>query len=319
MIAHRYARASALLAGLLLLAGCGGGGDTGDGSDAAAAREAEAPSGTPLVVYAVNYPLAYFAERIGGDAVDVRFPVPAGEDPAYWDPTPEEIAGFQSADVVLLNGAGYAGWAETAALPRSKLVNTSATVTDRLIEADESVVHAHGPEGEHEHGTMAFTTWLDPTIAIEQARAVRDALTARRPDARERFDDDFADLEADLLALDAALEQGIAALDGTPVLGSHPVYQYLARRYALDMRSVHFEPDEAPSAAGWREIDDLQSARPATLMLWEAEPLDATNDRLANEFGITSVVFSPCANAPDVDDYLSVMRRNAQRLSAIAD
>ncbi len=317
---HRVTCTGAFLAVLFALTGCGGdaGGDDAEAqTDVAGGRAVSGES--PLLVYAVNYPLAYYAERIGGDEVRVEFPVPAGEDPAYWDPTPEQIAGFQSADLVLLNGAGYAAWTETAALPRSKLVNTSASVADRLIEAEESVVHAHGPEGEHEHGTLAFTTWLDPTIAIEQARAIRDALTARRPAAKPSFDNGFAGLESDLLALDSALEEAAAGVGGAPVLGSHPVYQYLARRYGLDLRSVHFEPDEAPSEAGWREIGELQQARPAAVMLWEAEPLDATASRLASDHGITSIVFDPCANRPDVDDYLVVMRDNARRLSAIAD
>jgi zinc transport system substrate-binding protein len=300
---------------LLGLAACG----SEDARDETAGQETEVAASGPIVVYAVNYPLAYFAERIGGSEVDVNFPIPADEDPAYWNPTAEEISAFQSADIVLLNGAGYAGWTEKASLPRSKLVNTAASQSDRFIEADESLVHAHGPEGEHEHGTLAFTTWLDPTLAIEQAREIRDALTAQRPEAGTRFDAAFAELETDLMELDAELMATASALAGTPVIGSHPVYQYLASRYGLDLRSVHFEPDETPSDAGWRELREMQQERAAPLMLWEAEPMTATRDRLAREFGISSIVFSPCANTPDVDDYMSVMRANAQRLSAIAD
>ena len=300
---------------LLGLMACGG----GEAGNETVGGEAEVAASGPIVVYAVNYPLAYFAARIGGSDVEVTFPAPADEDPAYWNPTAEEIAAFQSADIVFLNGAGYAGWTEKASLPRSKLVNTSAGQSDRFIEADESLVHAHGPEGEHEHGTLAFTTWLDPTLAIDQARAIRDALTAQRPEAGARFDTAFAELETELMELDAALLVAASALDETPVIGSHPVYQYLASRYGIDLRSVHFEPDEAPSDAGWRELRELQQERAAPLMLWEAEPMPSTRERLAQEFGISSIVFSPCANTPDVDDYMSVMRANAQRLSAIAD
>ena len=36
-----------------------------------------------LTVYVDNYPLQYFAQRIGGDMVEVHFPAPAGEDPAF--------------------------------------------------------------------------------------------------------------------------------------------------------------------------------------------------------------------------------------------
>jgi zinc transport system substrate-binding protein len=300
---------------LLGLAGCGG----EDASDESVGRERGVAASGPIVVYAVNYPLAYFAERIGGEDVDVRLPVPADEDPAFWNPHAEQISAFQTADIILLNGAGYAGWTEKASLPRSKLVNTSASVSDRYIEADETLVHAHGPEGEHEHGTLAFTTWLDPTLAIEQARSIRDALVEFRPDAKSRFDASFSQLESELEDLDSVLMAAAAALEGTPLLGSHPVYQYLAGRYGLDLRSVHFEPDEPPSESGWQGLQEIQAERAAPLMLWEAEPMAATRDRLEREFGITSVVFSSCANAPDVDDYMVVMRENAQHLSAIAD
>jgi len=36
----------------------------------------------PLSVYTVNYPLQYFAEKIGGEYVDVQFPAPSDVDPA---------------------------------------------------------------------------------------------------------------------------------------------------------------------------------------------------------------------------------------------
>ena len=102
---------------LLMLAGCGG-------PDSPAPTPSE-PEDTRLSVYAVNYPLAYFAERIGGDAVRVTLPVPTGIDPANWQPAPEDILAFQQADLILLNGAGYAEWVQTAALPNNSLVETS--------------------------------------------------------------------------------------------------------------------------------------------------------------------------------------------------
>jgi zinc transport system substrate-binding protein len=135
----------------------------------------------PLEIITVNYPLAYFAERILGDHGSVSFPAPADVDPAYWSPAPEIISEYQQADLILLNGAGYAAWTANATLPRSGLVNTTAAITDRLIPVESTVTHTHGPAGDHSHGDTAFTTWLDPGIAIEQARAVLDAVVHARP------------------------------------------------------------------------------------------------------------------------------------------
>ncbi len=86
-----------------------------------------------LNVYAVNYPLAYFTKAIGGENDDVVLPVPANVDPALWSPEPETIGEYQRADLILLNGAGYAAWTNRATLPASRLVDTSAAYSDDLL------------------------------------------------------------------------------------------------------------------------------------------------------------------------------------------
>ena len=84
----------------------------------------------------------------------------------------------------------------------------------------------------------------------------------------------------DLEKLDHQLHRALEPLQGQVVVFSHPVYQYLTRRYGLDARSVHFEPDEDPGD-GWHDLDGLMAERSAELMIWEAEPLPSTRDALA--------------------------------------
>ncbi len=268
-------------------------------------------SGIP-VVYTVNYPLAYFAERIAGDLVDVHFPEMEG-DPAFWNPSPEEIVEYQNADLILLNGALYAKWVPKVSLPQSTQVDTSAGFKDRFIALDEAGNHAHGPGGAHVHGEVAFTTWLDPQLAILQATVIRDAFSSHWKEHAAEFESGFLALEKDLLSLDAELEKVFASLGKQPLLGSHPVYQYLTRRYKLNLRSVHWEPDEASDAQMWRELDAILETHPARIMLWEGVPMVETKARLA-EKGIQSIVFDPCGNRPSVGDYLSVMKSNLHGL-----
>jgi len=116
-----------------------------------------------------------------------------------------------------------------------------------------------------------------------------------------------------LVSLDADL-RGIAAdLGDTPLLGSHPVYQYLARDYDLKIRSVHWEPDAMPDETGWAELTALRKTHPAQVMLWEAAPNRAIADRLKTQ-GIRGVVFAPCANRPTATDWLAMMRANVAAL-----
>jgi len=305
------------LAAVLALAAACAEADSGDSRQASGEVGASAGADrSSLLVYAVSYPLAYFAERIGGDLVQVEFPAPPDVDPAFWSPDPSMVAAYQRADLILLNGAGYASWTDRVSLASSRLVVTTEDIADRYVVVEDAVTHSHGPEGEHAHGTVAFTTWLDPTIAVEQARAIHDAFVRARPSAEVSFGEGFDALEADLLDLDVRLSQILAARPEQPLLASHPVYQYLAARYGLDLRSVHFEPDEPPRPAAWRDLQAMLEERPAGWMMWEAEPLPETAARL-REIGVESVVFSSAGNRPADGDYLSVMDANARRLATL--
>lgn len=274
----------------------------------------EATGAGVIKICVVNYPLKYFAERIGGDRVAVDLPAPPDGDPAFWTPTGEDISKIQKADLILLNGAGYAKWVATVSLPQSKTVNTSTGVTEQLIQLEERTTHSHGPEGEHAHGGVAFTTWLDPKLAVQQARVILSALTERWPEHRKLFETGFAELEEDLLNVDTEIEQVMADERDTPLVFSHPVFQYFERRYDLNGRSVHWEPEEMPSDKQWNELAELVKTHEAKWMIWEGSPRQETVIRL-REMGIESVVFNPCGNVPESGDYLTVMRENLNEIA----
>lgn len=289
------------------LAGCG----AEDGGSERTVDTEDVP-----VVYAVNYPLQYFAQRIAGDLVKVEFPAPQHVDPAFWTPEPAVIASFQEADLILLNGATYAKWVDKVSLPGSKLVTTSRSFEERFIHTSGTVTHSHGPGGEHAHGGVAFTTWLDLQLATEQAAAIQAAFAEAWPEHAEAFLAGYESLRSDLLALDRRLEMVAARNPDLPLFASHPVYQYLSRRYALNVSSVQWEPDEPPGEVAWTELRQTLRDHPAAWMLWEAEPVAETT-ALLREIGIEPVVFDQCSNVPAEGDFLTVMEQNAANLERV--
>jgi zinc transport system substrate-binding protein len=258
-----------------------------------------ASSGT-LSIYTVNYPLAYMADRIVGSRGDVSFPAPPDVDPATWSPGPETIIDYQQADLILLNGAGYAAWVTNASLPRSRLVDTTARIADRLIPIESSVTHSHGPTGDHSHSGTAFTTWLDLEIRT-------------RPKHEEEFRQAFTDLEAEFRDIDTKLVAATKRLDSQPVLFSHPVYQYFERRYKVNGYAVHWEPDALPVTALWVQLKAVLREHPAKIMIWESDPLPETRRRLM-ELGIVSVVMRPGGNKPAEGDLLDLLQKGIAAL-----
>ena len=136
-----------------------------------------------------------------------------------------------------------------------------------------------------------------------------------RPDEEAGLRERFSGLEADLLALGQSLEAVAALLGDRPVLFSHPVYQYLEKRYNLNGFSVHWEPGEMPADREWNGLRSVLDEHPATLMIWEGEPLPESRERLA-ELGVESVVFAPTGNRPAKGDWLDAMQAGAEALGS---
>jgi len=300
-------RRLASLGSLLALVGC-------EPAEQGAMVGPAPPSGDATVeIYAINYPLAWMAERIGGDAARVTLPVPEGVDPAHWQPSAETVLAYQRADIVLLNGAGYAAWTEFASLSPSRLVDTTRGLEDRFVSAG-AMTHSHGPAGEHDHADIASHTWLDPDLAAGQARAIEGAMVTRVPDRADAFRQRLQSLVAELAALDQRLALAFQGWRSEGVLYSHPVYQYLDARYGLAGRSVTWEPGQDPGKGEWDALAARLAEAPAAVMLWEDEPLPATAGRL-RAMGIEPVVFHTGAGPPATGDYLTLMEENLGRLA----
>ncbi len=237
-------------------------------------------------------------------------------DPSFWSPEPEGVLAFQAADLILLNGATYSKWLNKVSLPRRKLVNTSQSFKEQYIRVNNLTSHTHGPTGAHAHAGFAFTTWIDLKQAIRQAEAIRNALVGLMPEKKQQFDVNFSALEADLLALDRRIDEIVAKKRTQPLVGSHPVYDYFARRYGLNIRSVLWEPEKSPTSKQWSELETLLKHHPARWMIWEGQPGYDSVRRL-QAMGLSSFVFDPVANVPASGDFIVVMRRNVENLEAV--
>ena len=269
-----------------------------------------------LVIYTVNYPLQYFAQRIGGEHVSVNFPAPRDIDPAFWNPDAKMVGEYQQADLILLNGANYAKWVKQVTLPRLRTVDTSRSFRDQLIKVSTSSTHNHGSTGDHSHSGTAFTTWLDPQQASSQARAIRDAMIKKRPDLKSEFEHNYKALDAQLMEVDTMIRDIVSKQPRQPLMASHPVYQYFARRYDLNLKSVMWEPQLMPMDKQWQSLRLLLSEHPARRMIWEGQPETEIVERL-KLLTVQSIVFDPCANVPVQGDYIEVMRQNIRNLEII--
>jgi zinc transport system substrate-binding protein len=260
-----------------------------------------------------NYPLYFFTQMIAGEEFEVLFPVPRDEDPAFFEPTAEIVSKYQSAEIIFINGAGYESWVDKVALSQRKIVNTTSNVSEKYIK-EKGMSHSHGPDGKHDHAETAFTTWLDQSIALDQAKLIYEKLKKSYPENGQKFDNNYSELESGIIELDNKMDNLFKPYRGKTLYASHPVYQYLGSRYGINIKSEHWEPGQSVEPDMVKTFVESLDVDDTKIMLWEGKPHPETR-QLLEEYSVRCVLFIPCGNKPQEGDYLSVMKQNIENLA----
>ena len=306
---------------------------------------------TQNAVLTTFYPTQYFAERIAGKLVVVDSPLPADADPIFWRPGAEDMVRFQSAKLVVTNGAEFEKWVAGSALPRGRTVES---LTDDALASVggpitmETTTHSHGPAGEHTHEGIDGHTWVSPELAVLQARRIAEAMSTAWPEHAAVFAENLERLEEDLDMLAASMRDLTPRLEGFRVLASHPAYNYLAREMGWSVHNLDLDPEGEDVAAIVEAVHDAlhhheghshehghgdgqghdhaheheegegdhehSHGEKPVILLWEGEPSEAIERALREELGVTSVLFTPVESRPETGDYMDAMRANFDRL-----
>jgi zinc transport system substrate-binding protein len=259
----------ALLAALVLAA-CGGASDTGK-----------------TTIVAGFYPLAWAAEQVGGDAVEVVNLTPPGAEPHDLELSVRDVETVRSADLVLYLGEFQPALADAAG-------DTAGEALDLL-----------GPNVADPH------IWLDPTRYAALVERLGTAL-----DAKGATDD----LAGRLRALDRELAAGLASCDRHELVTSHEAFGYLAARYGLEQVAVQgISPEAEPTPQALADVVAVVRASGATTVFTEPLVSPRLAETVARETGAETAVLDPLEGLDEAavargEDYFSVMRANLAAL-----
>jgi zinc transport system substrate-binding protein len=272
--------------------------------------QATAPSGKVQVV-ASFYPLAYLAERVGGEGVNVRTLVEPGVEPHDWEPAPGDVKAIRGSQVFVYHGAGMDPWAARVVrdLPEGRPVVVEGT---RGIGRDEGAPgsgEAHDGEGQDPH------LWLDPLLYAREAEAIAAGLTAADPAGRDVYAANLVKLTGDLEALGKEMAAGLKDCRRRTIVTSHAAFGYLADRFDLKQVGIAgIDASTEPSPARMRELVELVRREGVTHVFFEALVSPALSDTLARETGAQTLVLDPIEGPTGGGDYLTLMRQNLGNL-----
>ncbi|MEX5719745.1 metal ABC transporter substrate-binding protein [Geodermatophilus maliterrae] len=305
----RAVASTAAAATALLLAGCGS-----SGGDAAAADG--------VGVVAAFYPLQWAAERVGGDRVDVTSLTPPGAEPHDLELTPQDVATVTGTDL-LVYLEGFQPALDDAAAEAGDAAWDAGQAADLSLTAEP---HGHEGETEEEHAEHADEEavdphfWLDPTRLADVGDALAGRLAEVDPDGAATYEENAAALRADLEALDAEMQQGLADCAVRTMVTAHDAFGYLADRYGLEVVGITgLSPSSEPSAAQLAEISALVREQGVTTVYTETLVDPAVAETVAGEAGVQTAVLDPLEGLTDESagaNYLEVMRADLATLRA---
>jgi zinc transport system substrate-binding protein len=264
-------------------------------------------------VVAAFYPLAWAAERTGGDEVRVRNLTPPGVEPHDIELTPRDVERIRSADVVLYLGSGFQPAVEDA------VEGADGTTVDLLRGLEllraEAEAHEEGHE-EEEAGREGEELERDPHVWLDPVRyrkvVDRVAAALGRPVPGE--------LQSELEALDSEFTSGLAQCRRREVVTSHTAFGYLTRRYGLEQVPISgVAPEVEPTPRELEEVVEHVRETKATTVFFETLVSPRLAETVARETGATTAVLDPLEGLEQdaLDrgaDYLSVMRENLASL-----
>ena len=263
-------------------------------------------------VVAAFYPVAYAAERVGGDRVSVTNLTPAGVEPHDLELSPAQTDKLLDAKVVFVMGHRFQPAVEKAAQGRD---GPTVTLLDRLpINAGNKKVQEGNPSALDPH------VWLDPRLMEAIVRQVQRALTKADPKSATVFADNAQAFLGELDALDQRYTNGLANCARDLIVTSHEAFGYLARRYGLRQEGVAgLSPDAEPDARRIAQLTDLVKKDGVTVVFTETLVSPRIADTLAREAGVRTDTLDPLEGLTDKEvaagaDYVSVMDENLHKL-----
>lgn len=319
---------------IALFSGCAAKGGAA-GSDAKASGK--------VSVVASFYPMYDFAQKIGGDRVDVTCLVPAGVEPHDWEPSTTDMKTIASAQVLVYSGAGMEHWVEDvtsavgnkdlAVVEASKGVDLLAVAEDghdheHADEHDHDDDHEHADEHDHEHadghdhdhGQYDPHVWLSPANAKVEMANIRDALIKADPAGQSTYEKNYEKYASMLDALDKKYAEELSKTAHKNIVVSHQAFGYLCNRYGLTQVPIEgIEADSEPDAKAMAKIVDFVKQNDVKTIFSEELVSPKAAQAISAETGAAVEVLSPLEGLTDEqmaagEDYFSVMESNLDKL-----
>lgn len=238
-------------------------------------------------------PYGEWAEKIGGEHVDVTVLIPEGSSPHTYEPTPNQMVDVSKAELWIKNGAGLEFWAD-------KIVQTNKSIMTIDISEMAALIEIDGSYDPH--------VWLSTETARNATYEIYRALSTIDPENESYYQANYAAYINDIDAINTQIMAILDEKESRTFLVMHPAFSYFARDYGLTQIALEESGKEPGPERITTIIEDAKELGITTIFV---EPQFSAQEAeiVAKEIGGSVVAINPLAH-----DYLDNLITIAESL-----
>jgi zinc transport system substrate-binding protein len=190
-------------------------------------------------------PQQYFVEKVGSEYVDVHVMVGPGQNPATYEPTPQQMVALANADIYFNIGVPF----ERAWLDKIRSSNEKLIIIECCKTISNLTEHSHNDAYHDPH------VWTSPKKVILIVKLIEKSLKKINEKNGSNYEKHASEFIDELNELDNIIKSKVAVLKNKKLIVSHPSWSYFADEYGFSQISIEQEGKEIQARSMVRLIE----------------------------------------------------------------
>jgi zinc transport system substrate-binding protein len=248
------------------------------------------------------YPLKEFAEKIGGDKVEVTCLVPENMEPHDYEPKTKDFEDLTKSKAFIYNGLGMESWVDK--------VNEVIKGKDVVI-LDSST----GVEARKEGNAVDPHIWLSLKNAEIQSENIKNTLVKIDEKNKDYYEENYNKFNEELESLYNEYKPKFDTLSKKNFITGHAAFGYLCRDFGLTQKSVeNLFAEGEPTPKQLEDLVNFCKGNNIKTVFSESLASPKVSETLAKEVGAKVVPIMTLESKEDDKSYIEAIRYNLDEI-----
>lgn len=255
-----------------------------------------------LSVMVSIYPLKEFADKIGGDKVNVTCLVPDNMEPHDYEPKTKDFENLTKSNVFIYNGLGMESWVDQ--------VNETIKGKDVVV-----VNSSEGVEPRKEGDATDPHIWLSLKNAEIQSENIKNTFVKLDEKNKDYYEDNYNKFKEELESLYNEYQPKFTEIDKKDFITGHAAFGYLCRDFGLTQKSVeNLFGEGEPTPKQLEDLVNFCKENNIKTVFSESLASPKVSETLASEVGAKVVPIMTLESKEDDKGYLEAMKYNLEEI-----